>query len=178
MRGKAQPAQQSPTTTPSAQPPTRWRRAFPYHWDVDDFVSRRQLLQWAVLTSGALFAGTAILAVLGWFGTRRRGTPRAIVRAQEVAEGEAFYFRYPEPDEQAMLLHLPGGQFVAYSQKCTHLACGVYYQPERDRLYCPCHEGVFDPRTGEPLAGPPQRRLPRIVLRRDGDTLIALEEVP
>jgi nitrite reductase/ring-hydroxylating ferredoxin subunit len=175
MTGKTQPSQDVPTT---AHQPSRWRRAFPYHWDVDDFVSRRQLLQWAVLTSGALFTGTAILAVFGWLGTRRRGTPQPIVRAQQVAEGEAFYFRYPEPDEPAMLLHLPGGEFVAYSQKCTHLACGVYYQPERDRLYCPCHEGVFDPRTGAPLAGPPQRRLPRIVLRRDGDTLIALEEVP
>ena len=43
-----------------------------------------------------------------------------------------------------MLLHLPGGRFVAYSQKCTHLSCAVYFQPERERLYCPCHEGVFD----------------------------------
>jgi hypothetical protein len=93
MRGKTQPAQESLPATP-AQQPMRWCRTFPYHWDADDFVARRQLLQWAVLTSRALFAGTAILAVLGR------------------------------------------------------------------------------------LAGPPPRRLPRIVLRREGDTLIALAEVP
>jgi assimilatory nitrate reductase catalytic subunit len=83
-----------------------------------------------------------------------------------------------EADDQAMLLHLPGGRFVAYSQKCTHLSCAVYYQPERERLFCPCHEGVFDVATGEPTAGPPQRRLPRIALRREGDVLVALEEAP
>lgn len=72
-----------------------------------------------------------------------------------------------------MLLHLPDGRFVAYSQRCTHLSCAVYYQAERERLYCPCHEGVFDPATGEPIAGPPQRRLMQIRLRQDGEMLLA-----
>jgi Rieske Fe-S protein len=156
----------------------RWRSTFPYHWDADDLVSRRELLRLAVLTSGALFAGTAVLAVLGWLDTRRRGAPKPIVQASAVPEGAAYYFNYPEPDDQAMLLHLPGGRFVAYSQKCTHLSCAVYLQPEARRLYCPCHEGVFDVETGEPVAGPPQRRLPRIALRREGDLLIAVEETP
>ena len=101
-----------------------------------------------------------------------------LARVAEVPEGSAFYFHYPTPEDQAVLLHLPGGRFVAYSQKCTHLSCSVYFQPERDRLLCPCHEGVFDPRTGDPVAGPPVRRLPRIELRREGDQLIAVEEVP
>ena len=158
--------------------PGRWRSTFPYHWDADDLVSRRELLRLAVLTSGALFAGTAVLAVLGWLDNRRRGSPRPIVQASAVPEGSAYYFNYPEPDDQAMLLHLPGGRFVAYSQKCTHLSCAVYLQPEERRLYCPCHEGVFDLETGEPVAGPPQRRLPHITLRREGDLLIAVEEVP
>ena len=87
--------------------------------------------------------------------------------------GGVVYFRYPDPDDQAMLLHLPGGTFVAYSQQCTHLSCAVYFQAEHDRLYCPCHEGVFNPLTGDPVAGPPARRLPRIRLRREGDLLLA-----
>jgi len=158
--------------------PSRWRTEFPYHWDADDLVTRRDLLQLSVLASGALFLGSLVLAVLGRLDRRRRGTRRRIVRAAEVPEGERFYFSYPGADDQAMLLHLPGGRFVAYSQKCTHLACAVYYQPERKRLFCPCHEGVFDPETGEPTAGPPQRRLPRIVLAREGEWLVAVEERP
>lgn len=156
----------------------RWFSDFPYHWDADDLVSRRDLLRFAVLTSGALFAGTAVLAVLGLTRSLRRGHPTPIARVADLREGEAHYFAYPEPDDQAMVIRLPGDQFVAYSQKCTHLSCAVYFQQEENRLFCPCHDGVFDIRTGEPVAGPPQRALPRIVLRREGDMLIAVEEVP
>ena len=158
--------------------PRRWRREFPYHWDADDLISRRELLQFTVYTSGALFGGTALLSVLDWLTQRRRGGPKTIAQASQIPEGKALYFNYPDSDDQAMLLHLPGGNFVAYSQKCTHLSCSVYYQPEQNRLYCPCHDGVFDPATGEPTAGPPQRRLARITLRREGDNLVAVEEVP
>ena len=36
-------------------------------------------------------------------------------------------------------------------------------------IRCPCHDGMFDMATGRPLAGPPRRPLPQIVLDvRDG----------
>jgi Rieske Fe-S protein len=151
----------------------RWRAEFPYHWDADDLVSRRRFLQFAVYTSGALFSGTALLALLGLLQQSEQTEAQPVARAADLPEGQPYYFNYPAPDDQALLLRLPGDQFVAYSQRCTHLSCAVYYQAERGRLYCPCHEGVFDPRTGEPIAGPPQRRLPRIRLRQDGDMLVA-----
>src|SRR5947209_4090949 len=122
-----------PATNPHPSLPTRWKSEFPYHWDADELVSRRQLLRFTVLTSGALFGGTGLLAVLNALGTRR-GTIKPIARVDQIPEGAAFYFNYPEPDDQAVLLHLPGGQFVAYSQKCTHLSCSVYYQADRQRL--------------------------------------------
>jgi Rieske Fe-S protein len=160
-------------------PATRWRSEFPYHCDTDELVSRRELLQFAVLASGALFLGTAVLAVLGRLRKAwTAGPSQRIATVSEVPDGQAFYFHYPGPEDQAMLLHLPGDRFVGYSQKCTHLSCAVYYQPEHKRLFCPCHDGVYDPETGEPIAGPPQRRLPRILLRREGDALVALGEVP
>jgi nitrite reductase/ring-hydroxylating ferredoxin subunit len=156
----------------------RWRAEFPYHWDADDLVSRRELLQFSVFASGALFVSTAVLAVLG-IVKRLGGTEtQAIARAADVPEGSAVYFNYPSVEDQAMLLHLPGGQFVAYEQKCTHLSCSVYYQPDRSRLYCPCHEGVFDLATGVPVAGPPQRRLEQIQLRQEGDMLYAVGHAP
>jgi Rieske Fe-S protein len=76
-------------------------------------------------------------------------------------------------EDPAILLHLTDGRFVAYSGRCTHLSCAVYYDQPSDKLLCPCHEGVFDPRTG-----PPQRSLPRISLQQDGTMLYAAEEVP
>jgi nitrite reductase/ring-hydroxylating ferredoxin subunit len=156
----------------------RWRAEFPYHWDADDLVSRRELLQFSVFASGALFVSTTVLAVLGFIKHLGGTETQAIARVADVPEGSAVYFNYPSSDDQAMLLHLPGGQFVAFLQKCTHLSCSVYYQPDRGRLYCPCHEGVFDPPTGVPVAGPPQRRLEQIQLRQEGDTLYAVGHMP
>jgi len=156
----------------------RWRTAFPYHWDADDLSSRRELLRFAVYASGALFGSTSVIAVLGAINTLRRTQVQTVARASDVPEGSAVYFNYPDSDTQAMLLHLPGGRFVAYSQRCTHLSCAVYYQADHERLYCPCHEGVFSPETGDPVAGPPQRRLEQIAIRQEGDILYATDIHP
>jgi Rieske Fe-S protein len=50
----------------------------------------------------------------------------------------------------------------------------VYYAREKNRLECPCHEGYFSVNTGAVLQGPPPRPLPRVVLERKGDNLVAV----
>ena len=154
------------------------RREFPYEWEEDAAVSRRELLGLAALTSAALFLGTLVLAVVGRRDDRRRGSPRLIEGGLSVAPGEALYFHYPGKDDQAVLLRLANGETVAYSQKCTHLSCSVYLNEGTQELLCPCHDGKFNAVTGEPIAGPPQRRLPRIRLEQRGSELYAIEEVP
>ena len=54
----------------------RWRSEFPYRWDADERVARRELLGFAVYTSGTLFASTAALAALGRAGADGRPPPR------------------------------------------------------------------------------------------------------
>jgi Rieske Fe-S protein len=156
--------------------PIETRVEFPYHWDSDDLITRRDLLGIAVLTSGALFAATVVIAVRSAFASKTRGSRAEIIRADAVAPGEAHYFNYPGDDDQAVLLNLGERGFVAYSQRCTHLACAVRFDGDKNRLHCPCHEGVFDVTTGEPTAGPPQRRLPQIALSVENGTIFALEE--
>jgi Rieske Fe-S protein len=156
----------------------RWRLEFPYHWDADEMVARREVLRLAIIASGALFAGTALLAALSRIDDRKRGGEQAIARVDEVPPGEALYFTYPGDDDQAMLINHPISGFVAYSQKCTHLSCAVFYQKDEQRLYCPCHEGIFETTSGQPIAGPPQRRLPQIRLQVRGGVIYALEEIP
>ncbi len=150
----------------------KWKVEFPYRWDHDDAITRRALLQFAVYTSGALFAGTAGIAILS--RVRRPATHArvAIVRADELREGEARYFAYPE-GEGAVLLRMPGGELVAYSQRCPHLSCAVVYQHEAGRFFCPCHDGAFEVRSGVPIAGPPRRPLSRITLEVDGGVVYA-----
>ena len=155
----------------------RWAAEFPYSWDADDVVSRRQLLRLAVFASGALFAATGVLAGLGFARARSRGTRQQIVKAADVPSGGVHYFNYPNEDSQALLLHLSDGRFVAYSGKCTHLSCAVYWEETQGRLRCPCHEGEFSPQTGDVIAGPPTRPLPKIVLEQQDGVLYALKEI-
>ena len=44
---------------------------------------------------------------------------------------------------------------------------------ELGRLHCPCHNGWFDLQTGRPVAGPPQRALPRVHVEIRGGTVYA-----
>lgn len=44
--------------------------------------------------------------------------------------------------------------FVALSSICPHLGCRVHWEPQNNRFFCPCHNGVFDP-EGKPVSGPP-----------------------
>jgi Rieske Fe-S protein len=171
--------QQCRQITPRKRKITRWQALFPFHWDADEFVTRRDMLRLTVMASGALFAATASIVALGFLRPQRgEKQMRKIVAAAEVPRGGVHYFSYPNPEDQAILLRLSNGQFVAYSGRCTHLSCAVYYHEEKQKLLCPCHEGVFDPITGEPVAGPPQRPLPKIAIRQDGSMLYAEEVRP
>ncbi len=85
----------------------------------------------------------------------------AIARESEVAPGSAVEFTDEESGQQAVLVRLESGDFVAYSAICTHRACVVGY---RDGLLaCPCHGSVFDPANGAAvLNGPAESPLPEI----------------
>lgn len=154
----------------------RWQVEFPYEWDADELVGRRQLLRWSVGVAGALFAMTSLLAGLGFARSRQRGEEQAIIAADEVEVGGVHYFNYPESNEFAVLLRLDEERYVAYSGVCTHLSCEVYWEPDEHELLCPCHNGRFEPETGEVIAGPPSRRLPRIRLENRNGTIYALEQ--
>ena len=91
----------------------------------------------------------------------------------DIAVGGVKLFSYPTPEDPCILVRTAPDSFVAYSQKCTHLSCAVYYAKDENRLECPCHEGYFSVEDGTVLQGPPPRPLPRVVLRREGNDLIA-----
>lgn len=154
----------------------RWQVDFPFGWDADDLVGRRQLLRWSVGVAGALFAMTGLLAGLGFARSRSRGEEQEVIAADELDVGGVHYFKYPESNEFAVLLRLEEDRFVAYSGICTHLSCEVYWAPEENQLICPCHNGRFEPETGEVIQGPPSRRLPRIRLENRNGKIYALEQ--
>lgn len=59
---------------------------------------------------------------------------------------------------------------LVLSNKCTHLACRVNWQEDKQVYVCPCHDATFDA-DGNVLGGPPPRPLDRY----SGET-VAVEE--
>jgi Rieske Fe-S protein len=161
-------AHQSGPTAPASDEP-RWRADFPLTSAGEDEVTRRQFVRYLVLASGGFAAANVGVALWSSLRSINEGAPRPIVELDQVPQGSAHLFSYPDAGDPAILVHLPGGSLRAFSQKCTHLGCVVYYSPDRGEMECPCHEGHFDASTGAVLAGPPQRGLGRIdVDVRDG----------
>jgi Rieske Fe-S protein len=153
-----------------------WQQDFPINRGEELNNSRRQFLKFLGLTSVAFFTGTLGVALKATVEEQRSETlpEQRIAGVGDVPEGHSIFFHYPDESYPAILIHLPGGEFVAYEQKCTHLLCPVLYQADQNRIYCPCHEGVFNPATGEREAGPPPRPLNRIKVAVRGDAIFAV----
>ena len=152
--------------------PPPWRRDFPYEAAAEEEVTRREFARYLVAAAGTLAAANTGLAIWTQLRKINTGEPRPIVAVDEVAVGSTFLFRYPGPDDPAVLLRLSPTEVVGFSQKCTHLGCVVYYEADHDRWHCPCHEGNFEARTGAVISGPPTRPLGRIELEIRDDQMI------
>lgn len=161
-----------PDRRPTSEQP-KWRQDFPVDWSQDEYVSRRDLVKFIVLTSGAFVVGQAWI----WVKSLLRRTPAyprtAIAPVDELPIGGAKTFAYPEGGGPRLLVRTGEREFVAYDQQCTHLLCPVVPDVPTGRLHCPCHNGWFDLRTGQVLAGPPTRPLARVRLEVHGDTVFA-----
>ena len=151
----------------------RWRDDFPIRWDEDNYMTRRELAKFLTLGSGLLAIVNALIA---FFGVTRdvSATPaRRIADINEVLPGGSFLFQYPTVDDPCILIRDRSGRVDAFSQVCTHLSCALVHRPEDQMLACPCHKGSFSSLDGRPLAGPPTRRLPRILIEQRGSDLVA-----
>jgi nitrite reductase/ring-hydroxylating ferredoxin subunit len=155
---------------PSRQP--LWRDEFSVFTSDERYVSRRQLTKFLTLTSLGMFAGNLWILARSWFYREPVYPARTVARAGEMPVGGVKLFRYA--GEQCIMVRTAADSYAAYSQKCTHLSCAVYYAREHNRLECPCHKGYFSLRDGSVLQGPPSRPLPRVVLQRHGQDLVAI----
>ena len=166
----------TPPTLPP-QPPEGdplWRDEFSVYAAEERYVSRRQFAKFLTLTSVGMFVGQVWILAKTWITPTPTYPAVAITNVADIPVQGVKLFRYPTEHDTAIMVRTDAETFVAYSQKCTHLSCAVFYAPERKRLECPCHEGYFAVDTGRVLQGPPPRPLPRILLRRVGDTILAV----
>lgn len=151
-----------------------WQDEFSIHTADERYVSRRQFTKFLVLTSLGMFVGNTWILVRSLLSRRPGYSEKDICRAGDIPVGGVWLFRYPTERDPCILIRPDEQTYVAYSQKCTHLSCAVYYARKKNRLECPCHEGYFSVRNGDVLQGPPPRPLPRVILERRGDQLVAV----
>lgn len=147
-----------------------WAEEFSVHAAEDAYVLRRQFTKFLVLASAGMFAGQAWIWARSLVARRAPALPRVpVARASDLKAGSVALFSYPGPNDPCIMVRKPDGVLAAFSQKCTHLSCSVYYSRDTGHLECPCHEGRFSIEDGRVLAGPPPRPLPRIdIEERDG----------
>jgi nitrite reductase/ring-hydroxylating ferredoxin subunit len=156
---------------PSKEP--LWREEFSIFTADERYVSRRQMTKFLTLTSLSMFVGNLWLLARSMFSGKSTAYPAVtIARAGEVPVGGVKLFQYA--DDQCILVRIGETSYAAYSQKCTHLSCAVYYAKEHNRLECPCHEGYFSVQDGSVLQGPPTRPLPKVILEQRGSDLMAV----
>ena len=95
-----------------------------------------------------------------------------VASVADVAEGQVHAVRVG--DHEIALFHLPGGEYRATDNICTHeyaqLSDGWL---EDGCIECPLHAARFDIRTGKALCAPAEANLKVFELKiEDGDVLL------
>src|SRR5579862_8696895 len=157
---------------PSSSP--LWKDEFSVFTAEERYVNRRQFAKFLTLTSLGMLAGNLWILARSLFHRAPSYPRQTVARLDELPVGGVKTFSYPAAADNCILIRTAAASYAAYSQKCTHLSCAVYYERESDRLACPCHQGFFAVADGAVLQGPPRRPLPRVVLEQRGSELIAI----
>jgi Rieske Fe-S protein len=123
---------------------------------------RRRFLNWFLGTSAGAFLASVLYPVL------RFVSPPQIPEAA-VAEVEAGSTDDPEllekgfkivrfGAEPVIVVRVSDTEYRAFAATCTHLDCIVEYRPDKQAIWCNCHNGQYD-LNGKNVAGPPPRPL-------------------
>ena len=78
-------------------------------------------------------------------------------KADELPAGSAMLFKFG--GMPALLIHHDDGTWSSMTAVCTHLGCTVQYEKDKQRIYCACHGGIYDAKTGANVSGPPPKPL-------------------
>lgn len=109
----------------------------------------------------------------------------AVARVSDLREGVPVDFDYPLVGQKNLLVKMGQGviggvgeadDIVAFSRLCTHMGCEIGdYQHEHGVLGpCPCHFSTFDLiHGGQVTLGQATQNLPQVLLRIDGDDVVA-----
>lgn len=139
---------------------------------------RRRLIWGGLGVAAAAYAGAFVYPIYRYLADpAEKAAELAKVTEVEIPEadlpapGSAIIFKFGS--RKALLIRHADGEYVCLGATCTHLGCTVAYQAEQDRIYCACHGGVYDSRTGRNVSGPPPRPLDTFGVERvDGKVIV------
>ncbi len=125
-------------------------------------VDRRGFINWFLGTSFGALAASVLFPVVRFLSPPE--LPEATTNQVEAGPANEEIFlangfkivRFGQ--DPVIVVRVAEGEFRAFSATCTHLDCIVTYQQDRSRIFCNCHNGVYD-LNGRNVAGPPPRPL-------------------
>ncbi len=114
----------------------------------------------AVVAGGLIASYGSFAAISARFAYPR---PSKLVRLfvadlASFAKGHSTHYLTHEGAKVTITRHGMSGSaadFIALSSVCPHLGCQVQWEHDKQRFFCPCHNGTFDPQ-GNPTGGPPK----------------------
>lgn len=147
-----------------------------------DLPTRRRALGLLTIAGTALGLTTAygtLAAMMGRFLYPARAAAKGwmyVAQESRLQLGDSLLYQTPSGATVNVARQGPGRSaenFAALSSVCPHLGCQVHWEPQNDRFFCPCHNGVFAP-DGTGIGGPPGeagQSLPRYPLKVEGGLL-------
>jgi Rieske Fe-S protein len=126
-------------------------------------VARRDFLGIAVGASGAAFAVSAARSLRRFVEPPSRPVAGTLVvgKLEEFPKGTSKTVLLNE--RPVLVIRNAAGEVRAFYALCTHLQCVVAFVPERNRIECPCHQGVYSI-DGQNIEGPPPRPLDELTV--------------
>jgi nitrite reductase/ring-hydroxylating ferredoxin subunit len=119
-------------------------------------LSRRNFLNVVKMSAVFIGAGTLLSPIIAYFYPPKLeetpSDPVEVCPVEDLPVGTSkvvAFGRYP-----ALVINTPNG-LRAYSAVCTHFACITKWNPDKELIVCPCHEGYFNPEDGSVVSGPP-----------------------
>jgi Rieske Fe-S protein len=136
-------------------------------------ISRRSFLDRLLGIGAVAWLGSVIYPVVEYFKTPAQGEAEvtSVVAAsmKSLKPNSGLVFKFGR--EPAILINGPDGKLRALSAVCTHLECTVQYRPDLQRVWCACHNGMYD-LSGRNISGPPPRPLTEYKVSLQGDDVV------
>ncbi|MFQ6014462.1 MAG: ubiquinol-cytochrome c reductase iron-sulfur subunit [Anaerolineae bacterium] len=136
--------------------------------------SRRNFIRFALGFSIVTTLVGVLTPIIGYLWPPARGTggggARVLVGTTDdlpIGQGKVL----PVEEKPVIVVNTAEGGIRAFSAICTHLACIVEWDQERQFILCPCHDGRFNAVTGAVISGPPPAPLPAVKVAIEGDNI-------